>query len=58
MGKAKQGGMGIMEKEKLYSKALKQMNKQFKKRGIQFSFVKPINSDCEVENEKTIFNDR
>ena len=30
-------------KEKLYSKALKQMNKQFKKRDIQFSFVKPIN---------------
>ena len=28
-------------KEKLYNKALEQMNKQFKKRGIQFSFVKP-----------------
>jgi O-acetylhomoserine/O-acetylserine sulfhydrylase-like pyridoxal-dependent enzyme len=27
-------------KEKLYSKTLEQMNKQFKKRGIQFSFVK------------------
>ena len=27
-------------KEKQYSKALEQMNKQFKKRGIQFSFVK------------------
>ena len=27
-------------KEKLYSKALEQMNKQSKKRGIQFSFVK------------------
>ena len=35
-------------KEKLYSKALKQMNKQFKKRGIQFSFVKPFN---EIEKE-------
>ena len=31
----------IQNKEKLYSKALEQMNKQFKKRGIQFSFVKP-----------------
>ena len=43
MGEAKQRGACVMDKnkEKLYSKALEQMNKQFKKRGIQFSFVKP-----------------
>jgi|7_EtaG_2_1085326.scaffolds.fasta_scaffold09937_5 hypothetical protein len=35
-------------KEKLYSKALEQINKQAKKRGIQFSFVKPVK---EVEND-------
>ena len=43
MGCTKQRGACIMDKdkEKLYSKALEQMNKQFKKRGIQFSLVKP-----------------
>ena len=35
-------------KERLYKKALKKMNKQAKKRGIQFSFVKPVK---EVEDD-------
>ena len=35
-------------KEKLYSKALEQMNKHSKKRGIKFSFIKPVK---EVNND-------
>ena len=35
----------IQNKEKLYSKALEQMNKHSKKRGIKFSFVKPIKEE-------------
>ena len=40
-------------KEELYNKALKQMNKQFKKSGIKFSWVEPTNSDCEVKNDNS-----
>ena len=43
MERANIKGDSIMNKnkEELYNKALKQMNKQFKKSGIKFSWVEP-----------------